>query len=249
MAQTINFDRSLQRLQFIFRSSGFTFESKKLTQEKKLKLRCMYLFNFFWLNFDVAGGIYWFVDAIKSGKTFIELTYAAPCVVFTILTNLKAIFLLRYEDCVSDLIENLRKLEAKDELDAHDWNETEISILRQSSYGREFKNNDNEYINNASLLENIEEKRVEKDKIRSEEVKFLHLVLKYSNILSVILILTFIASPLLLMALKYYQTEEVELMLPFFIIYPFDSHDIRYWPFVYVHQFGSGEYSSYYSKN
>ncbi|CAH2242247.1 jg25180 [Pararge aegeria aegeria] len=41
------------------------------------------------------------------------------------------------------------------------------------------------------------------------------------------------------MALKYYQTEEVELMLPFLIIYPFDSHDIRYWPFVYLHQFWS----------
>lgn len=87
----------------------------------------MYLFNFFWLNFDVTGGIFWFVDAIKSGNTFIELTYAAPCVVLTLLTNLKVIFFIRHEDFISDLIENLKKLEEKDELGTHDWNEIEIS--------------------------------------------------------------------------------------------------------------------------
>ncbi|XP_052742273.1 putative odorant receptor 92a isoform X2 [Bicyclus anynana] len=207
MSQPINFDRSLQRLQFIFHYCGLTFKSKKLTANQKLKLRCVYLFNFFCLNSDVLGGIYWFIDGIQTGKSFVQLTYISPCITFSFLANLKAIFLIHNENHVSDLIDDLRELERKDEI-----------------------GNDN--------IENNEE-RVIKDNIRGKHVRFLHSVLKCSNVLSVLLILTFIVSPLILIALKYYQTKEVELILPFLVIYPFDSHDIRYWPFVYLHQFWS----------
>nr|XP_034826618.1 putative odorant receptor 92a [Maniola hyperantus] len=193
MAQPINFDKSLQKLQFIFRCSGLTFESKKLTKTHKLKKRCVYLLNFFWLNSDLIGGIYWFIDGIRTGKTFVELTYIAPCVTFSFLADLKAMFMIHYEDYVCNLIDQLRELEIKHET--------------------------------------VDEKKY---------IKFLHLILKCSDILSLVLMLMFITNPIILISLKYYQTKEVDLVLPFLILYPFDSHDIRYWPFVYIHQFWSG---------
>ncbi|XP_022115712.2 putative odorant receptor 92a [Pieris rapae] len=72
-----------------------------------------------------------------------------------------------------------------------------------------------------------------------EDTKFLHKVLKMSKVLNFTLIFTFFITPLILTLVKYLNTGKWDLLLPFLIIYPFDSHDIRYWPFVYLHQLWS----------
>ncbi|CAK1547769.1 unnamed protein product [Leptosia nina] len=76
-------------------------------------------------------------------------------------------------------------------------------------------------------------------KIYRKETKFLHRVIRVTKIQNVILILTFLISPLVFIVYKYFRTKKLDLILPFLIIYPFDSHDIKYWPFVYLHQFWS----------
>ncbi|VVC86895.1 unnamed protein product [Leptidea sinapis] len=60
-----------------------------------------------------------------------------------------------------------------------------------------------------------------------------------TKVLNIVLVMTFFVSPLVLVVVKYFKTNEWKLLLPFLITYPFDPYDIRYWPFVYIHQIWS----------
>ncbi|XP_046972462.1 putative odorant receptor 92a [Vanessa cardui] len=189
---------SIKKMNFILLCSGLIVQGKKLTQIKKIKSRLIYIINFLWLNSDLLGAICWFIDGIKNGKTFVEVTYIAPCITFSFLANFKAIFIIYYEDNIRDLINDLLELEDRDK---------KIDVKR--------------------------------DGLRNDALNFLHLILKSSFVLNLVLIIAFTIGPFIVIATIYIKTKEVDLLLPFLIKYPFDSHDIRYWPFVYVHQFWS----------
>ncbi|KAI5646642.1 7tm odorant receptor domain-containing protein [Phthorimaea operculella] len=45
--------------------------------------------------------------------------------------------------------------------------------------------------------------------------------------------------PLTLTVRNYIQTHELNPMLPFFVVYPFNAYDLRAWPFVYIKQIWS----------
>nr|WCC57451.1 odorant receptor 55 [Papilio glaucus] len=49
-------------------------------------------------------------------------------------------------------------------------------------------------------------------------------------------IIAFSIAPLLISISQFYTTGVLKLLLPFFILYPFDAFNIYIWPFVYVHQ-------------
>lgn len=191
------FDKSLELVNFVFTISGITYKIKKLNTKEKLKVRSIYYFNFVSVNSDVLGALYCFIDGVQNGKTFVELTYIAPCVTFAILCSLKAFFMFLYEDQVSDFIDQLRDLDTKTK---------------------------------------------DEDDIKKNETNFLHAILKASNIINLMLLVTFSISPFISITYKYVKTGEIELFLPLLIKYPFDSYDIKYWPYVYVHQFWSGTY-------
>ncbi|CAH2058491.1 unnamed protein product, partial [Iphiclides podalirius] len=196
---TLLFDKSLGRIAFLFRYGGLSLESKGRTTVQTVKTRLLYLFNSSWLNIDLAGGIYWFIDGMMHGKSFVGLTYIAPCIALSLMANLKSLFLIFNEHRIEELTESLRSLERME------------SAVRVK----------------------------EKDEIVANERRFLSYVINMLNILNVVLVFTFSVSPLVLMLIKYLKTNEVELILPFLIIYPFNSYDIHYWPFVYMHQFWS----------
>nr|WCC57497.1 odorant receptor 40 [Papilio machaon] len=192
------FDESLKKISYLFRYGGLSLESRSRTNIQTFKIRLLYLFNSFWLNVDLAGGIYWFIDGLENGKSFIELTYIAPCIALAFMANIKSLFMIVNEKRIDEMIDSLRYLE----------------------------------------ITGMNSKRVEKkEEIAAKEKSFLYCVIKMLNILNVIVVLTFSISPFILMLINYTKTMELELMLPFFIIYPFDSYDIRYWPFAYLHQF------------
>nr|WCC57562.1 odorant receptor 40 [Papilio memnon] len=193
------FDESLNKISFLFRYGGLSLESRTRTTIQTVKIRLLYLFNSFWLNVDLAGGIYWFIDGLKNGKSFIELTYIAPCIALAFMANIKSLFMIVNETRIDEMIDILRSLEIT-----------------------------------------VKSKRVErKEEIVAREKSFLYCVIKMLNILNIVVVLTFSISPFVLMLIEYMRIKELELMLPFFIIYPFDSYDIRYWPFAYLHQFWS----------
>ncbi|CAK1589775.1 unnamed protein product [Parnassius mnemosyne] len=100
-----------------------------------------------------------------------------------------------------------------------------------------------ELIDSIRYLESTEKQSEiveKKESIIADERRFLNNIINTLNIFNVIMIVTFSSCPLVLMLIEYLKTKEFELMLPFLVVYPFNSYDIRYWPFVYMHQFWSG---------
>nr|QRF70975.1 odorant receptor [Semiothisa cinerearia] len=96
-----------------------------------------------------------------------------------------------------------------------------------------------ELIAKLKNLDEKEKKRAqseEKDEIVKSEWKFLNYVLKTLSIFYTLLVAGFSISPLVVIALNYFQTKEVELILPFFAIYGYDPFRWMIWPFVYLHQ-------------
>ncbi|XP_072946222.1 uncharacterized protein [Epargyreus clarus] len=192
-------ENHLKSLKLLAHYGGFSLDSKCRTLKTKLRDLSVYLLNFFWLNSDLVGGIYWFVDGLAKGNSLIALTYIAPCITYSFMANCKGFFLLKYEFEINEVIDSLKALE----------------------------------------LKNARGKDKEKRRIMEEETKFLGIVIKISNVINVLLVLTFATSSLILTVYKYMKTKKLDLILPFPIVYPFDSHDIRYWPFVYIHQIWS----------
>nr|ARO76430.1 odorant receptor 25 [Conogethes punctiferalis] len=86
----------------------------------------------------------------------------------------------------------------------------------------------------ANQFENFEQ-----DKLIEPDIRLFNVVIKVLNVLNCLMIVVFDLSPLIIIAVKYFTTGELELMLPFLDVYPFDSFDLRYWPFAYIHQIWS----------
>ncbi|KAJ0171910.1 hypothetical protein K1T71_012673 [Dendrolimus kikuchii] len=200
MSQTLLFESTLKRTEFLYRYAGINIRSGERKASDKFKSRCVYIFNFFWLNIDLAGGIWWFIDGVKRGKDFFGLTYIAPCISLTTLANIKSIFIVLNEDKVHKLIDAIKALELKEN-------------------SRKF----------------VEKKKA----IMKEETDFLNVVIYVINILYLVLVVAFAIMPLVVIAVKYANTHELELILPFLILYPFDPFNYKVWPFVYLHQFWS----------
>ncbi|XP_063834033.1 odorant receptor 4-like [Ostrinia nubilalis] len=89
------------------------------------------------------------------------------------------------------------------------------------------------------VKDQLRQKKKENDVIYKDEISFLHSLIKVLHIAYSVLVMMFLVNPLILIGYKYYRTKEWDLVLPFLILYPFDSHDIKYWPFVYLHQIWS----------
>nr|WCC57577.1 odorant receptor 55 [Papilio memnon] len=77
---------------------------------------------------------------------------------------------------------------------------------------------------------------VEKTKLLQRNMIFLDRALKCLITLDSIGIIAFSIGPLFISISQYYTSGELNLLLPFFILYPFDAFNIYVWPFVYIHQ-------------
>lgn len=90
------------------------------------------------------------------------------------------------------------------------------------------------------IKEKMRPNHAEKAEIIKPETNFLTLVLKLSNIFNWGSVIAFAMIPLILMTKQYLSTKKLEPVLPFFVVYPFNEHDLKYWPFVYIKQFWTG---------
>lgn len=98
-----------------------------------------------------------------------------------------------------------------------------------------------------SILRDLEKKTILKgydNKTVKDPIKFLHLILKAQNYGNWMLIISFPLMPLGLTAYKYFVWNEIDLLLPFFAVYPLDAQDIRYWPFIVLKQIWTSKYCS-----
>lgn len=202
MPETSLFEDTLRKTEFLYKYAGINVRINERKPNNKFKLRCVYFFNFFWLNIDLLGGIWWFIDGVQKGKDFLGLTYIAPCISLTTLANIKSIFIILNEDKVHKLVDAIKALEIKE--------------------------------SSRKFVEN-------KKAIIKEENDFLNVAIYVINTLYAVVVVAFALMPLIVIAVKYFKTHEVELNLPFLILYPFDPFNYKVWPFVYLHQLWSGK--------
>ncbi|CAK1578494.1 unnamed protein product [Parnassius mnemosyne] len=100
------------------------------------------------------------------------------------------------------------------------------------------------FIKTLSVLYYVERNQMTDMNKRIEDymqyrVKFLSIGLYTLSFFDGLGIITFGVGPILISFSNYYATGNLHLLLPFFLAYPFDSSDIRYWPIAYVHQIWS----------
>lgn len=105
----LSIDSSLQKIKYQCKWTGLNIENKKRTTLQNF----IYGFNLILQNMDIVGSFFWFYEGAKSGKSFTELTYVAPCITLSILTDFKTGYLIAYEEQMFQLLDNLRKFEGK----------------------------------------------------------------------------------------------------------------------------------------
>nr|WCC57499.1 odorant receptor 42 [Papilio machaon] len=113
MSEPTLLNKTLSRLNFIFLAIGINLEHKKCNRLTRIRTRCIYIFNFIWLNSDVLCAVLHFTNDLKNGTDMTELTYLAPCAMLSTVGIFKSFFLIIYEDNINDLIDNLRILDEK----------------------------------------------------------------------------------------------------------------------------------------
>lgn len=106
-------DKTIERVNLFHRYGGFIMKSN-ITSTCKLIYRLIYINNFFWLNFDIAGTIYCFIDGVITNKSFLDLTNIASCIPISTLGAIKGLFLVLNERNVLMMIDNLRALEERE---------------------------------------------------------------------------------------------------------------------------------------
>ncbi|KAJ8708661.1 hypothetical protein PYW08_010043 [Mythimna loreyi] len=96
-----------------------------------------------------------------------------------------------------------------------------------------------ELLRDLEIKENNREKCVDKEEIIANETGFLNKVINVLYVLNVSMIVVFDMTPMVLIAVKYYQTQEFEMLLPYLDVFSFIPYELIYWPFAYVHQIWS----------
>lgn len=95
-------------------------------------------------------------------------------------------------------------------------------------------------LRDLEVKENNREKCVEKEEIIENETGFLNKVINVLYVLNCSMIVVFDMTPMVLIAVKYYQTKEFEMLLPYLDVFSFIPYELKYWPFAYIHQIWSG---------
>nr|WPO56471.1 odorant receptor [Leucinodes orbonalis] len=78
----------------------------------------LYYLNLAWLYMDVVAEVQWLIEGVLTGKNFIELSLAVPCITVSLLATSKSIFLYLNRVTVNKIIDQLRKIhpDRKDDL-------------------------------------------------------------------------------------------------------------------------------------
>nr|AGK90001.1 olfactory receptor 7 [Helicoverpa armigera] len=200
MSKPLIFDQSIEKLGVLFRFSGMNIKNKIVTPLDTIKYRWLYTLNFLVVFSAIIGSVYYVILGIKQGKNFIEVTSVAPCLTFSILSMIKSLYHLMYEEHIQELIDLLTEHE---------------------------------------IRENNREKCIEKEEIIANETGFLNKVINVLYVLNCSMIVVFDMTPIVMIAVKYYKTNEFEMLLPYLDVFSFIPYELKYWPFAYIHQIWS----------
>lgn len=84
-----------------------------------------------------------------------------------------------------------------------------------------------------------------KELIVKNEINFLNVVINVLVVVNFMVVVTFAVNPVVLMALKYSKTGEIDFLLPLLIKYPFNPFDRKVWPIIYVKQIWTSKFFIY----
>lgn len=105
------FDKSLKITNYALKLIGVDLTKRKVMSPLTfITDNWYYYFNIWWMYSDVAGEIYWFIDAIRSDKTFGEFTFVAPCIVMGFLSHSKINAVYSKKNDMISLLDDLKKL-------------------------------------------------------------------------------------------------------------------------------------------
>lgn len=89
--------------------SGVTMEKSNLDSF----LSVLFVFNFIWLNTDVVGEFYWLIEGVELGKSFLELSYIAPCTTICLLSTAKTLPFFFNQDLFIEIFDKLKTIHPK----------------------------------------------------------------------------------------------------------------------------------------
>lgn len=81
----------------------------------------------------------------------------------------------------------------------------------------------------------------EKDTIAAEDRQFLDRVINMLYFVNVSMLIVFDMIPIVLIAVKYYKTQEFEMLLPYLDVFIFLPYEFKYWPFAYIFEIWAGK--------
>lgn len=76
-------------------------------------LSVLFVFNFIWLNTDVVGEFYWLIEGVELGKSFLELSYIAPCTTICLLSTAKTLPFFFNQDLFIEIFDKLKTIHPK----------------------------------------------------------------------------------------------------------------------------------------
>lgn len=96
-------------------------------------------------------------------------------------------------------------------------------------------------LRDLEIKENNKENCVDKAVIIDKESAFLNRVINVLYALNFAMLVVFDMTPLILIAIKYYKTNEFAMLLPYLDVFKYLPYKFKYWPFAYLGQIWAGK--------
>ncbi|XP_059056343.1 odorant receptor 4-like [Achroia grisella] len=127
----IAYDKSLSLTKTALLISGIQIDPINNRFIEKL-YQYLFYFNISFVYTDIISEFIWVFDGIKTGKSFLELSFAGPCIIIALLGTAKTMFLYWYKSLVQKILVQLSAMhpEADEGLPSIDLDETETKIVK-----------------------------------------------------------------------------------------------------------------------
>lgn len=98
-------------------------------------------------------------------------------------------------------------------------------------------------VNSLRALQAMDGQSVKSNKVKVDimkRIKFLTTATNIQKWINIVALSTFAIIPFAIIALSYFQSGKIELVMPFPVLYPFNIFDMRIWPIMYIREMFSG---------
>nr|AIZ00994.1 putative olfactory receptor 9 [Helicoverpa armigera] len=106
------FDRCLKSVNLYLKFLGLHLESKDTNRTfvERSRSHRLYFAHLFSLNLEVVAQVLWVLEAVITGKSFVEITRLIPCLILCLISNFKTLSLLYYGRHNNEFIVTMRSL-------------------------------------------------------------------------------------------------------------------------------------------